>query len=60
MQLYKVLARVILKNGSPIYLVKHPLWIKFFNEIRPSYKLPSRKRISTTFLDAEYKAMKKK
>ena len=35
-------------------MVEHPLWIDFFKRIRPSFQLPSRYRLSSTYLDAQY------
>uniref|UniRef100_A0A6P7GD29 Uncharacterized protein LOC114340764 n=1 Tax=Diabrotica virgifera virgifera TaxID=50390 RepID=A0A6P7GD29_DIAVI len=42
------------QSGSPLSLVEHTLWIDFFKKLRPSYKLPTRKCVSTTLLDKEY------
>ena len=56
-QLNQALAKAILISGSPLSLVEHPLWISFFKEIRPSYTLPTRKRISCTCLDAEFNSV---
>ena len=40
-------------------MVEHPLWIKFFKELLTSYNLPSRKSISTTYLENEFNKMKR-
>lgn len=57
-ELNALLAEAIYVSGSPLF--EHPAWIAFFNKLRPSYRLPSRKVISTTLLDAEYEKMKLK
>lgn len=51
------LAKAIFVSGSPFSLVEHPLWIDFFKKIRPSYCLPSRFRLASTYLDAQYSEM---
>lgn len=48
------LAKAIFVSGSPLSMVEHPLWIDFFKRIRPSFQLPSRYRLSSTYLDAQY------
>lgn len=52
------LAKAVFVSGSPLSLVEHPLWIDFFQKLRPAYKLPSRFRMSTTYLEAQYTEMK--
>uniref|UniRef100_A0A6P7H081 Uncharacterized protein LOC114349221 n=1 Tax=Diabrotica virgifera virgifera TaxID=50390 RepID=A0A6P7H081_DIAVI len=52
------LAKAIFISGSPLSLVEHPIWIDFFKKLKPSYKFPTRKCVSTTLLDKEYKQMK--
>lgn len=39
-------------------MVEHPLWKEFFAKIRPVFKIPARKQVSTSHLDAHYKKMK--
>ncbi|XP_039290399.1 uncharacterized protein LOC120352694 [Nilaparvata lugens] len=51
------LAKAIFVSGSPLPMVDHPLWIDFLNKIRPSFKLPSRYRLSSSLLDAQYTEM---
>jgi len=51
------LAKAVFISGSPLSLVEHPLWIEFFQKIRPSYVLPSRFRLSSSYLDAQYTEM---
>lgn len=51
------LAKAIFISGSPLSMVEHPLWIDFFKKIRPSFELPSRYRLSSTYLDAQYTEM---
>ncbi|GBP42647.1 hypothetical protein EVAR_87198_1 [Eumeta japonica] len=55
----QLLSKAIFITGSPFSIVEHPLWITFFNEIQPSYKLPTRKAISTTHLEVIYNEMVK-
>lgn len=56
-RLNQYLAKAIFVSGSPLALVEHPLWIDFFKKIRPSYVLPSRYRLASTYLDAQYTEM---
>lgn len=51
------LAKAVFISGSPLSIVEHPLWIEFFKKIRPSYSLPSRYRLSSTYLDAQFTEM---
>lgn len=53
------LVKAIVVSGSPLSMVEHPLWIDFFKELAPSFKLPTRKAVSTTQLDKLYNDMKK-
>ncbi|GBP23594.1 Retrovirus-related Pol polyprotein from transposon TNT 1-94 [Eumeta japonica] len=55
----QLLSKAIFVTGSQFSIVEHPLWITFFNEIQPSYKLPTRKAISTTHLEVIYNEMVK-
>ena len=55
----ELLSKAIFVTGSPLSIVEHPLWARFFDELQPIYKLPSRKAISTTHLDAIYNEMVK-
>lgn len=48
------LAKAIFVSGCPLSLVEHPLWIDFQQKIRPSYTPPSRYRVASTYLDAQY------
>lgn len=57
LELQQKMAKAIYVTGAPLGLFDHPLWIDFFNAIRPSYKLPTRKVISTSLLDKEYTKM---
>lgn len=52
------LAKAIYVSGAPLAMVEHPLWKEFFNKLRPSYHLPSRKQISTVLLDSQYEKTK--
>lgn len=38
-------------------MVQHPAWIEFFKSIRPAFQLPSRKTISTSYLNNAYEEM---
>lgn len=51
------LAKAVFISASPLSIVEHPLWIEFFKKIRPSYFFPSRYRLSSTYLDAQYTKM---
>jgi hypothetical protein len=42
----------------PLSIFEHPLWIEAFHVLKPDYKPPSRKILSTTLLEEEYKEMK--
>lgn len=53
------LAKAIYVGGAPLSLVEQPLWKELFGELQPSYKLPSRKYLSTTLLDETYSEMEK-
>lgn len=50
----EMLAKAIYVTGAPLSMVEHPLWKEFFCKLRPSYNLPSRKRISTVMLDSQF------
>jgi len=49
------LALAIIVSGSPLLMTDHPLWIDFFKQIRPTFKLPCRK--STVYVDKVYADM---
>lgn len=51
------LAKAIFVSGSPLSMVEHPLWIEFFKKLRPSFIPPSRYRVASTYLDAQYTEM---
>lgn len=51
------LAKAVFISGSPLSMVEHPLWMDFFQKIRPSFKLPSRYQLASTYLDAQYAEM---
>lgn len=51
------LAKAIFISGSPLSMVDHPLWMDFFKKIRPSFQLPSRYRLSSSYLDAQFVEM---
>lgn len=55
--LNKALAKAIYVSGTPLSITEHPLWQDFFKSLRPSYTLPSRFRLSTSYLDAQYNEM---
>lgn len=52
------MARAIYATGVPLSLVEHPLWDDLFRKLRPAWKLPSRKVLSTTLLEKEYGSVK--
>lgn len=51
------MAKAIFISGIPLSSVEHPLWIEFFKKVRPSYNLPSRFRLASTYLDSQYSEM---
>lgn len=53
-----MLARAIFVSGTPLAIVEHQLWVEFFKRLRPSFKPPSRKVVSTTLLEKEYNRVK--
>lgn len=57
--LVEKLARAIIVSGAPLSLVEHPLWIEFFGDLQPSFNLPSRKTLTTKYLNKIYNEMKK-
>jgi len=44
-------------TGAPLHMTDHPLWKEVFSTLRPSYQPPTRKKIATTILDAEFEDM---
>lgn len=52
------MARAVYTTGVPLSLVEHPLWNELFHKLRPAYKLPSRKILSTTLLEKELSLVK--
>lgn len=55
----KLLANAIFASGSPISIAENASWKQFFKALRPSYKVPTRRAISTKYLDSIYTDMKK-
>lgn len=51
----EALARVIYVSGTPLNMVHHPLWIDFFKRLRPSFVPPTRRMVSSSLLENEYK-----
>lgn len=51
------MAMAIFVTGVPLGLFEHRLWIEFFHKLRPSFKVPNRKLVSTTLLEKEFGAM---
>lgn len=58
LELDDMLSKAIYVSGTPLAIVEHPLWQEFFKRLRPSYKLPTRKKVSSTLLDSQYGKMK--
>lgn len=56
-ELQEQMAKAIFVTGTPLGLFEHPLWTDFFHKLRPSFKIPNRKLVSTTLLEKEYTAM---
>lgn len=44
-------------TGVSLRLFTHPLWIDFFQKIRPAFTLPNRQQLSNGLLDKEYGKM---
>lgn len=53
-----LLARAVYATGVPFSLFEHPLWEELFHKLRPAYKLPTRKVLSTTLLEKEFLLVK--
>lgn len=51
------LAKAIFVSGAPLSMVDHPLWVEFLKKLRPSFKPPSRYRLTSTYLKAQYAEM---
>lgn len=51
-------AKAVFVTRCPLSLHHHPLWQSFFEDLNPFYKIPSRKTLSTTFLESCYNEMK--
>lgn len=55
--LQEKMAKAIFVTGMPLGIFEHSLWIEFFNSLRPSFKLPTRKVVSTKLLEKQYAKM---
>ena len=53
-----LLAQALFSAGVPFAFVENPLVIQFFNYLRPSFKLPNRKKIANELLDEVYEEVK--
>ena len=53
-----LLAQALFSAGVPFAFVENPLVIQFFNYLRPSFKLPNRKKIANKLLDKVYEEVK--
>jgi hypothetical protein len=49
---------MIYEAGLPLGFFDHFAVRAFFHRLRPAYKLPCRKRLSTTLLDESYRSVK--
>lgn len=49
-----MMSEAILVTGCSFNIFEHELWSKFFNKLRPSFKLPSRKIIGNKYVDEFY------
>ena len=52
-------ARAIYTSGTPFTIVENVYWIEFFKLLKLSFTLPSRKTLSGSLLDSEYKRVSK-
>lgn len=41
-------------SGCPFSLVSHPLWVQFFETIRPSFKVPNRQSIASKYVELHF------
>lgn len=48
------MARAIYESGCPLSMVENKRWIKLFSNLRPAFKLPHRKMLSTSLLERVY------
>src|SRR6266498_2935496 len=53
-----LLAQALFSAKVPFAFVENPLVIQFFNYLRPSFKLPNRKKIANELLDEVYEEVK--
>ena len=53
-----LLAQALFSAEVPFAFVENPLIIQFFNYLRPSFKLPNRKKIANELLDEVYEEVK--
>lgn len=51
------LAKAIFSSGTPLSMVGSPYWKKFFENLRPSFKMPTRQNIAGKQLDELYDDM---
>lgn len=57
-KLEQYLARAIYSSCAPLSLLENHYFQRFFSYLRPSFKLPSRKKLSTTLLNSEYERIR--
>src|SRR6218665_508589 len=55
--LQEELAKAVYSSGAPLAMVSSPYWKKFIEKLRPSFKLPTRHKISGKLLDKVYDEM---
>src|SRR6266498_4296505 len=53
-----LLVQALFSAGIPFAFIENPLIIQFFNYLRPSFKLPNRKKIVNKLLDEVYEEVK--
>jgi hypothetical protein len=53
-----LLAQALFSTGVPFAFIENPYVIQFFNYLRPSFKLPNRRKIADELLDEVYEEVK--
>ena len=53
-QITNALGEMIVEDNEPFYLLERKGFIKFMKTLEPRYRIPSRKYMSTTWLDKTY------
>lgn len=54
----QLFARAIYASGTPLNIADDDNWRSFFKMLRPSWEIPSRYKLSTVYLEAEFNSIK--